>query len=150
MVIFERLPKGRTALGRGRSLGWLKWWSHRRWEIWRLRMPGRRPRAFAVVWWCQLDSMGAFVHCQRLRDAPPNQVAAGIRLALRRLLADHPMLLCTVPEDNPRMARLLSRLGFRTLARYDDRVEPGRVFLLLARWREGAELLPVAGSFLPA
>lgn len=144
MVIFEPGPPGWMH----KCVPELAWWRTHRWNIWRLRERGRHP--FAAVWWCQLDTMGAFVHCERLRPATPNLVAAGARLVLGKLLADHPMLLCTVPEDNPRMLRLLDRLGFRTLARYDDRVEPGRAFLLLARWRAGAFLLPMAGGVLPA
>lgn len=143
MVIFERAP-GNNWIYMQRP--WLKWWTHRRWEVWRLREAGGRGRGhvFGVVWFCPLDEMGAFVHCDR-QAAPvsPLEVAAGIRLATRTLLRDHPMLLCTVPEDNPRMLRLLAVLGFRTLARYDDGVEPGRVFRLLARWRDGAPLVRV-------
>ncbi|MBQ4479093.1 MAG: hypothetical protein II943_00465 [Victivallales bacterium] len=150
MVIFERLPDASYLYKAERKD--LKWWTAHRWNVWRLREASGQS-TFALVYWCQLDSMGAFVHVRRenaRRPVRPQTVAAAARLVLRKLLSDHPMLLCTVPEDNPRMARLLSRLGFRALALYDDGVEPGRVFLLMARWRDGASLLPVEGSFLPA
>lgn len=136
MVIFERVPKNSFIYGARPSL---KWWTARRWNVWRLREAGRR--AFALVWWCQLDAMGAFVHVRRERaKVPPQAVAAGARLALRKLLADHPMVLCTVPEENSRMLRMLSALGFRTLALYDDMVEPGRRFVLLGAWRQEARV----------
>ena len=150
MVIFERCPTGSYLYKGGRKD--LKWWTAHRWNVWRLRQSSGQS-TFAMVYWCQLDVMGAYVHVRREnahRPVRPQSVAAAVRLVLRKLLSDHPMLLCTVPEDNPRMARLLSRLGFRTLARYDDRVEPGRAFLLLARWRDGAVLLPLAGGLPPA